>query len=109
STEQRIRDVARVGSGYLYYVSLKGVTGAASIDTAEVAARIAKIRAYTQLPIGVGFGIRDPESARRVAQAADAVVIGSRIIEIMGAAGAARAIAGAGGFLGSIRQAVDRR
>ncbi|MGE0875286.1 MAG: tryptophan synthase subunit alpha [Burkholderiales bacterium] len=109
STEQRIKDVARVGSGYLYYVSLKGVTGAASIDTAEVAARIAKIRAYTQLPIGVGFGIRDPESARRVAQAADAVVIGSRIIEIMEAAGAERAIAEAGGFLRSIRQAIDGR
>jgi len=109
STEQRIKDVARVGSGYLYYVSLKGVTGAANIDTAEVAARIAKIRVHTQLPIGVGFGIRDPESARRVAETADAVVIGSRIIEIIETAGAAGAVAQASAFVRSIRAAIDAR
>ena len=109
STEQRMKDVARIGSGYLYYVSLKGVTGAANIDTAEVAARIARIRTHTALPIGVGFGIRDAESARRVASTADAVVIGSRIIEIIEAAGAARAVEQVGAFLHSIRVAMDAR
>ena len=107
TTESRIRDVARVGSGYLYYVSLRGVTGAAHIDTAEVAARIAGIRAYTQLPIGVGFGIRDPESARRVAGTADAVVIGSRIIEEIEAAGPARAVERVKALVGAIRVAMD--
>ena len=66
STDKRIHDVARCGSGYLYYVSLRGVTGAANIDLGDVASRIPKIRAATRLPIGVGFGIRDAASARRV-------------------------------------------
>jgi tryptophan synthase alpha chain len=109
STDQRIRDVARVGSGYLYYVSLKGVTGASNIDTGEVASRIAKIRAETSLPIGVGFGIRDPESARRVSKVADAVVIGSRIIEEIEAAGAAHAVERVKVFMRSIRSAMDAR
>jgi tryptophan synthase alpha chain len=81
STDKRINDVARVGSGYLYYVSLRGVTGASHLDLEEISARIPKIRAATKLPIGVGFGIRDAESARRIAQIADAVVIGSRLIQ----------------------------
>lgn len=109
STEQRIRQVARVGSGYLYYVSLKGVTGAANIDTNEVAARIAKIRAETSLPIGVGFGIRDPESARRVSKTADAVVIGSRIIEEIEQAGPAKAVERVKTFMRSVREAMDAR
>jgi len=107
TTEQRMHDIARVGGGYLYYVSLKGVTGAAHIDTREVAGRIARIRAATRLPIGVGFGIRDPESARRVARAADAVVIGSRIIEEIEAAGAEHAVERVKAFVASIRQAMD--
>jgi tryptophan synthase alpha chain len=109
STDQRIRDVSRVGSGYLYYVSLKGVTGASNIDTSEVAARIAKIRTETSLPIGVGFGIRDAESARRVSKAADAVVIGSRIIEEIEAAGPAHAVERVKTFMRSIRSAMDAR
>src|SRR3989475_7146771 len=88
STDKRIHDVSRCGSGYLYYVSLRGVTGAAHLDLSDVAARIPKIRAATRLPIGVGFGIRDAESARRVAETADAVVIGSRIIQEIESAGA---------------------
>jgi tryptophan synthase alpha chain len=107
STDQRIHDVARIGSGYLYYVSLRGITGAANIDLGEVAARIPKIRAATPLPIGVGFGIRDAESARRVAQTADAVVIGSRIIQEIEAAGAGEAVSRVKAFLRPIRQALD--
>jgi tryptophan synthase alpha chain len=107
STDQRIQEVARVGSGYLYYVSLRGVTGAGHIDLADVAAHIPKIRAATQLPIGVGFGIRDAESARRVAQTADAVVIGSRIIQEIEDAGAGQAVARVKALLRPIREALD--
>lgn len=107
STDRRIQEVVRVARGYLYYVSLKGVTGAANIDLAEVAARILKIRAATRLPIGVGFGIRDAESARRVAETADAVVIGSRIIQEIEAAGPAQAIARVKDLIRPIRAALD--
>ena len=107
STDKRIDEVARNGSGYLYYVSLRGVTGAANIDLYDVAAHIPKIRAATKLPIGVGFGIRDAESARRVAQSADAVVIGSRIIQEIEAGSADSAVARVKAFLKPIRQALD--
>jgi tryptophan synthase alpha chain len=107
STDQRIQEVARVGGGYLYYVSLKGVTGAASLDLADVAARIPRIRAATRLPIGVGFGIRDAESARAIGRIADAVVIGSRIIQEIEAAGASEAVARVQTLLRPIRAALD--
>jgi tryptophan synthase alpha chain len=107
STKNRIDEVARSGSGYLYYVSLRGITGASHLDFSEVAARIPRIRAATRLPIGVGFGIRDAESARRVAETADAVVIGSRIIQEIEAAGAEQAVARVKAFLKPIRQALD--
>jgi tryptophan synthase alpha chain len=106
STDKRIHDVARCGSGYLYYVSLRGVTGAAHLDLSEVSTRIPRIRAATKLPIGVGFGIRDAESARRVAETADAVVIGSRLIQEIEAA-PAEALARVKNFLRPIRQALD--
>ena len=107
STDKRIEQVARVGSGYLYYVSLRGITGASHIDLGDVAARIPKIRAATKLPIGVGFGIRDAESARRVAQTADAVVIGSRIIQEIEAGAADQAVSRVKAFLKPIREALD--
>jgi tryptophan synthase alpha chain len=107
STDKRIEQVARVGSGYLYYVSLRGITGASHIDPGDVAARIPKIRAATKLPIGVGFGIRDAESARRVAQTADAVVIGSRIIQEIEAGAADQAVSRVKAFLKPIREALD--
>ena len=81
STEQRYLEVAQAGSGYIYYVSLKGVTGSGSLDLDEVARRIPAIREKVGMPVGVGFGIRDGASAARIATVADAVVIGSRIIE----------------------------
>ena len=107
STKKRIDEVARSGSGYLYYVSLRGVTGAANIDLSDVAAHIPQIRAATRLPIGVGFGIRDAESARRVAQTADAVVIGSRIIQEIEAGAADQAVSRVKAFLRPIREALD--
>jgi len=81
TTDARIERVARVAKGYIYYVSLKGVTGAANIDTKAVEAMIKKIRTHTNVPVGVGFGIRDGATAKRVGQVADAVVIGSRIVQ----------------------------
>ncbi|MFN2644718.1 MAG: tryptophan synthase subunit alpha [Burkholderiales bacterium] len=107
STAKRIDEVGRCGSGYLYYVSLRGVTGAAHLDLSDVAARIPKIRAATRLPIGVGFGIRDAESARRVAETADAVVIGSRLIQEIESGPAADAVARVKSFLRPIREALD--
>lgn len=86
STPERIQKVAQVARGYVYYVSLKGVTGAATIDTADVAKRLDLIRQYVTIPVGVGFGIRDADSASRLAGVADAVVIGSKLIETMEAA-----------------------
>ena len=81
SSAQRFSDVAEAGSGYIYYVSLKGVTGVGSVNFDEVRDRVAQIRDCVGLPIGVGFGIRDAQSAKRVGEFADAVVVGSRIIE----------------------------
>jgi len=116
STEARMKAVAEVARGYVYYVSLKGVTGAGHLDTEDVARRLDLIRRHVKIPVGVGFGIRDPESARRLSDCADAVVIGSKIIETMEAAtqsalaeGAsvrdadARAIEAAAGWLATIR------
>jgi tryptophan synthase alpha chain len=107
STDKRIHEVARIGSGYLYYVSLRGVTGAANLDLSDVAARIPRIREATRLPIGVGFGIRDADSARRVAQSADAVVIGSRIIQEIESGAADQAVSRVKAFLKPIREALD--
>lgn len=86
SSEARIKLVTETARGYIYYVSLKGVTGAGNIDTSDVQTMIARIKAQTKLPVGVGFGIRDGETAKRIAVFADAVVIGSRIIQEMEAA-----------------------
>ena len=108
STQKRIDEVARRGSGYLYYVSLRGVTGAANIDVSEISKRIPDIRAATRLPIGVGFGIRDAESAKRVAQTADAVVIGSRIIQEIENGAPEQAVARVTSFLRPIREALDQ-
>jgi tryptophan synthase alpha chain len=109
SSESRMRDVARLGSGYLYYVSLRGVTGAGHIDTAAVTDRVALIRRFTDMPIGVGFGISDAKSAVSVAQAADAVVIGSAIIRLMEEAekSGQEPLEKAGQFMAGIRSALD--
>jgi tryptophan synthase alpha chain len=83
STEQRMKDVGRIASGYVYYVSLKGVTGAGHLDTAAVAAVLPRIRQHVKLPLGVGFGIRDAATAKAVARTADAVVIGSALVQML--------------------------
>jgi tryptophan synthase alpha chain len=83
STEERISAVAKIAKGYVYYVSLNGVTGAGNLDVDDVARRLANIRRYVTLPVGVGFGISDSQSAQRIGEVADAVVIGSKLIDTM--------------------------
>lgn len=107
STDDRIDQVAQVASGYIYYVSLKGVTGAATLDTGAVASVIPQIRAKTSIPIAVGFGIRDAESARRVGQTADAVVIGSRLVQILEEAQGDNGLQSLIQFVSGIRKALD--
>ena len=107
STEERMAQVGRIATGYVYYVSLKGVTGAGHLDTAAVAAMLPRIRAHVSVPVGVGFGIRDAATARAVAQEADAVVIGSRLIQILEAETRHNAPAAARGFMAEIRAALD--
>ncbi len=107
SSEARIATVAKVARGYIYYVSLKGVTGAANIDLAEVAARLPHIKAITKLPVGVGFGIRDAATAKSIASIADAVVIGSRIIQEIEQSNAANVLTNVGALLSEIRLAMD--
>jgi len=83
STEARIASVASVARGYVYYVSLNGITGAGHLDTNQVAEKLELIRQHVNIPVGVGFGIRDVQSAQRIASIADAVVIGTKLIEVM--------------------------
>jgi tryptophan synthase alpha chain len=107
TTEARLAQVAALGRGYLYYVSLKGVTGAANIDLADVASRLARIRAHTALPLGVGFGIRDPQTARAIAGVADAVVIGSRLVQEIESSRPEELNARATAFMRGVREAMD--
>ncbi|MGI4814560.1 MAG: tryptophan synthase subunit alpha [Janthinobacterium lividum] len=107
SSAARIEAVGRIASGYVYYVSLKGVTGAANIDVASIASKIPAIRAGVPLPVGVGFGIRDAASARAVAEVADAVVIGTRLVQLLEQADPAQAAAELSAFVAGIRQALD--
>ena len=107
STAQRIKLVAQSARGYIYYVSLKGVTGAANIDTEAVSAMIKQIKAETSLPVGVGFGIRDGATAKLVAAFADAVVIGSRIIQELEVSPPEAALVNVEKLVSDIRHAMD--
>ena len=107
TTDARLSEVARLGRGYLYYVSLRGVTGAAHIDLSAVSDRVRHVRGYVKLPVGVGFGIRDADSARAVAAVADAVVIGSALIQEIEKAPREQVLARVAGFLAPIREALD--
>ena len=105
--EARIAEVARLARGYVYYVSLKGVTGASHLDTSDVAQKLKEIRRHVALPIGVGFGIRDAASAQAIAVHADAIVIGSRIIQEIESGPPVEAASRAGAWLAIIRRALD--
>ena len=107
STEQRMKDVGRVASGYVYYVSLKGVTGAGHLDTAAVADMVPRIRSHVKMPVGVGFGIRDAASAKAVGAVADAVVIGSAIVQLLETQSREDVAAAGARFIADIRSALD--
>ena len=107
STEKRMREVAAVASGYVYYVSLKGVTGAGTLDIGAVNQMLPRIRQFVSIPVGVGFGIRDGETAKAIGQSADAVVIGSRLIQLIEHEPREQVCAAAQHFLSSVRKALD--
>ena len=107
STEARMQHVGRIASGYVYYVSLKGVTGAGHLDTAAVAAMIPRIKTFVKLPVGVGFGIRDAKTAQAVAAVSDAVVIGTALVQLLETRTRDNVAAAAGGFIAEIRKALD--
>lgn len=107
STEQRMQAVGRMASGYVYYVSLKGVTGAGHLDIEAVAAVLPRIRQHVKLPLGVGFGIRDAATAKAVARTADAVVIGSALVQLMEQQTRDTLVPAAAAFIAEIRAALD--
>ena len=108
STEARMRQVGEVASGYVYYVSLKGVTGAGHLDTEAVAQAVPRIKAHVHVPVGVGFGIRDAASAKAVARVADAVVIGSALVQTLEVQSRENVAEAARRFIAEIRSAVDQ-
>jgi tryptophan synthase alpha chain len=107
STEKRMKLVGELASGYVYYVSLKGVTGSGALDTEAVAKAVPRIKQFVNVPVGVGFGIRDAASAKAVAAVSDAVVIGSRLIQLIEDQPHEKVAATAANFLRDIRLALD--
>jgi tryptophan synthase alpha chain len=107
STEQRMKEVGRIATGYVYYVSLKGVTGAGHLDTDAVGRMVPRIQAHVQVPVGVGFGIRDARTAIAVARVSDAVVIGSRIVQLLETQTRDNVVPAAAAFIAEIRAALD--
>lgn len=107
TTDARIAEIAKLARGYVYYVSLTGVTGAKHLQVGDVSSRMALLRRHLTVPIGVGFGIRDAASACAIARVADAVVIGSRIVEEIEGSAAGQEAANVGAFVRGIRQAID--
>jgi len=107
SNQQRIAHAAHIAAGYIYYVSLRGVTGANTLNTSDVASVLPLIRQETSIPVAVGFGIRDAASAKAVSQTADAVVIGSRIVQLLEEAKPGEELASLEHFIHEIRYALD--
>jgi tryptophan synthase alpha chain len=107
STSERMAQVARIATGYVYYVSLKGVTGAGHLDTEAVGQMIPRIRQHVNIPVGVGFGIRDARTAQAVGSAADAVVIGTKIIQLIEDQPRDKVVPTVREFLAGIREALD--
>jgi len=105
---ERIKIICSFARGFVYYVSLKGVTGAANLDIYAVTEKLKQIRAASSLPVGVGFGIRDAQSAASVAAVADAVVVGSAVVRQIEEHGAAGAVAAVAKLLLEMRAAMDK-
>ena len=104
--KKRIERIIKQASGFLYYVSLKGVTGAQNIDIEQVKNRVGEIKSLTDLPIGVGFGVRDSETAKNVAKFSDAIVIGSRIIQEIEASNESNMLENISKIIKSIKQVI---
>ena len=102
-----MKQVGRIGRGYVYYVSLKGVTGAGHLDTDAVAEMVPRIKRHVRVPVGVGFGIRDAATAQAVALVADAVVIGTRLVQVLEAEPRDNAARAGRDFMAGIRAALD--
>jgi tryptophan synthase alpha chain len=107
SAPERVASVVKAARGFVYYVSLRGVTGAANLDLTEVAGKVAGIRNLTDLPVGVGFGVRDATTARAVAAIADAVVVGSRTVQEVENASEQNAAANVKKLMAELRAAID--
>lgn len=107
STDERIEEVGKIASGYVYYVSLKGVTGSGHLDLDAVASKIPQIKKHVSVPVGVGFGIRDAATAKAIASISDAVVIGSRIIQELESTPREQAVQAVQTFIAGIRKALD--
>ncbi len=107
STDERIVEVGKIASGYVYYVSLKGVTGAGNLDVSSIAGKIPAIKSRVPVPVGVGFGIRDAATARAVAEVSDAVVIGSRLVQLLEETAPEGAVAALQAFAAELRAALD--
>jgi tryptophan synthase alpha chain len=107
STPERMAQVAKVASGYVYYVSLKGVTGSGALDLGAVEAMLPRIREHVSVPVGVGFGIRDAATAKAISRVADAVVIGSKIIQLIDKEPREQVVPVVEAFLKGIRSALD--
>lgn len=107
STEERMAAIGRLATGYVYYVSLKGVTGAGHLDTAAVAEAVPRIRRHVSVPVGVGFGIRDGATARAVGEVSDGVVIGSKLVELLEAQPRDNVASAGAAFIHEIRSALD--
>ena len=93
----------------VYYVSLRGVTGAANLNVADIQKKIAELRTHVKIPIGVGFGIRDGKTARAVADVADAVVIGSRLVEEIEKGPSGKAVENVAALVREIRASIDHQ
>jgi tryptophan synthase alpha chain len=110
STDERLEKIGRASSGFVYYVSLKGVTGSAALDTTAVAAKLQQVRQHVDLPVGVGFGIKDAATAAAIAEVADAVVVGSAIVQRIAdnAGNEAAILDAAGDLVAQMRAAMDK-
>jgi len=109
TVDARIEQIAKLARGYVYYVSLRGVTGAATLDIEEIRKKIGQLRSRVKIPIGVGFGIRDGKTARAVAEIADAVVVGSRLVEEIEKSQPGRVLDNISVLVKDIRAAIDRQ
>jgi tryptophan synthase alpha chain len=107
SMDARIKMVSELASGYVYYVSMRGITGAGHLDLTDVLEKVTYLKKSLPMPVGVGFGIRDAQTAKTIAGVADAIIIGTKLIQILGEAKPAEAVTNVTDFLSGVRAAMD--